>query len=192
VQQDHIAKDEAALPTVLLDSAFVTLGIDAGEKREVVTIDIPGVFLHAKNEDYVIMRMNGTLAELMAKMDPKLYQKYLSDEKGKKVLYLRLRNALYGMMKSALLFYRKLVLELKMMGFMIIPYNPCIANKFVNGSQMTLRWLVDNLRISHKNMVDIMVFIQELERIYGDYLAESTGKKHNYLGMIFNFHLKTR
>ena len=30
------------------------------------------------------MRMNGTLAELMEKTDPKLYRKYLSDKKGKK------------------------------------------------------------------------------------------------------------
>jgi hypothetical protein len=45
----------------------------------------------------------------------------LSEEKGKKVLYLHLRKALYGMMKSALLFYRKLVSELKMMRFRINP-----------------------------------------------------------------------
>jgi len=49
----------------------------------------------------------------MAKMDPKLYRKYLTDKKGKKVLYLRLQKALYGMMKSALLFCRKLISELK-------------------------------------------------------------------------------
>jgi hypothetical protein len=42
------------------------------------------------------MNMNGTLAELMTKTDPKLYQKYPSDEKGKKVLYLRLRKTLTG------------------------------------------------------------------------------------------------
>jgi hypothetical protein len=91
------------------------------------------------------------------------------------------------MMKSTLLFYRKLVSELKMMGFMINPYNPCVANKFANGSQMTLRWHVDNLKISHKNMVNIMVFIQKLKQIYGDNLAESTGKKHDYLRMILDF-----
>ncbi len=102
-------------------------------------------------------------------------------------MYLHLRKALYGMMKRALLFYIKLVSELKMMGFMINPYNPCIANKFVDGSQMTLRWHVDNLMISHKNMVDIMVFILELKHIYGDNLAESTEKEQYYLGMIFNF-----
>ena len=58
---------------------FVTAAIDTKENREVVTIDIPGAFLHATNDDYMVMRMNGTLAELMAKMDPKLYRKCLTD-----------------------------------------------------------------------------------------------------------------
>jgi hypothetical protein len=74
-----------------------------------------------------------------------------------------------------------------MIGFTINPYDPCIANKFVNGSQMNLRWHVDNLMISHKNILEIVVFIQELKRIYEDNLEESTGQKHDYLGMIFNF-----
>ena len=84
VQQSHVAKEEAASPTVALESVFVTAAIDARENREVVTIDIPGAFLHATNDDYVVMRMNGTLAELMAKTDPKLYRKYLTDKKERK------------------------------------------------------------------------------------------------------------
>ncbi len=86
-----------------------------------MTIDIPGRFHHAKNEDYVVMQMNGTLAKLMTKTDPKLYKKYLVNKKGKKVLYLCLQKELYGMMKSALLFYQKLVSELRSMGFIINP-----------------------------------------------------------------------
>ncbi len=77
---------------------FVTSTIDAREKREVVTINIPGASHRATNKDYVIMQMNGTLAKLMAQTDPKLYRKYLVDKKGKKVLYLRLQMALFGMM----------------------------------------------------------------------------------------------
>ncbi len=42
VQQNHITKKEAALPTVGLESVFATAAIDAKENREVVTIDIPG------------------------------------------------------------------------------------------------------------------------------------------------------
>ena len=149
VQREHVAKEEAAAPTVALESVFVTATIDAKEKQEIVTIDIPGAFLHANNDDYVIMKMNGSPAELMVKTDPKFYRKYVTIEKGRKVLYLRLHKALYGMMKSALLFYKKLVRELKEMGFEINPYDPCVANKLVGEKQMTVRWHVDDLMISH-------------------------------------------
>jgi hypothetical protein len=135
VQRLHVAKEEAVSPMVALESVFVMSTIGARENRGVVTIDIPGAFLHAKNEDYVVMQMNGTLVELMAKTDPKLYRRYLLDEKGKKVLYLCLQKVLYGMMISALLFYQKLVSELRSMGFTINPYDPCVANKIVNGKQ---------------------------------------------------------
>ena len=75
VQRKHVAKEDAAVPTVALESVFVTATIDAKEKQEVVTINIPGAFLHANNKDYVIMKMNGSLAELMVKTDPKIYRK---------------------------------------------------------------------------------------------------------------------
>ncbi len=109
-QREHIAKEEAAAPTVMLESVFLTLTIDAKENREVVTIDIPGAFLHADNEDYLIMKMVGTLAELMVKTNPKNVQAIrCSGERKVCIIYLQLQKALYGMMKSALLFYRKLV-----------------------------------------------------------------------------------
>jgi len=90
VQREHVAKEEAAAPTVGLDSVFITSMIDAKERRKVVMIDIPGAFLHADNEDYdyVIIKMAGTLAELMVKTNPKLYRQYVILEKGKSVLYL--------------------------------------------------------------------------------------------------------
>jgi len=135
VQREHVAKDEAAAPTVGLNSVFITSTIDAKERRKVVTINIPGAFLHTDYEDYVIMKMVGTLAELMVNTNPKLYRQYVILEKGKSVLYLRLKKAL--------------VSELQEMGFEINPFDPCVANKMVNGMQMTIRWHVDDLMISH-------------------------------------------
>ena len=41
------------------------------------------------------------------------------------------------MMKSVLL--RKLIKELKEICFEINPYDPCVANKLVDGKQMTVR-----------------------------------------------------
>ncbi len=70
-------------------------------------------------------------------------------------------------MKSALLFYRKLVAELRDMGFEINPYNPCVANQTVNGTQMTVRWHdVDDLMISHTSQDDIMTFMEKIKDIY--------------------------
>ncbi len=85
VQREHVAKEEAAAPAVALESVFVTATIDVKEKQEVVTIDIPGAFLHANNEDYVIMKMNRSLAELMVKTGPKINRKYVTIKKGRQV-----------------------------------------------------------------------------------------------------------
>jgi hypothetical protein len=135
----------------------------------------------------MIMKMVGTLAELMVKTNPKLYQQYAILEKGRSVLYLRLQKALYGMMKSTLLFYRKLVLELREMGFVINPYDPCVANKTVNGAQTTIRWHVGDLMISHLSQDKIMKVVRGIKDIYGENLAETVGTMHDYLGMTFDY-----
>jgi hypothetical protein len=176
--------------SVALESVFVTATIDANEIQKVVTIDIPWAFLHANNKDYVVMKMNGLLAELMVKTDPKIYQKYVTIEKRRQVLYLRLQKVLYGMMKSALLFYRKLIKELKGMGFEINPYDPCMANKLVDGKQMTVRRHADDLMISHVNQDKILKFVKCIKDIYGDNLDENVGMTHDYLGMTFDYAFK--
>ena len=91
------------------------------------------------------------------------------------------------MMKSALLFYRKLIKEQKEMGFEINPYDPCMANKLVEGNQMTVRWHVDDLMISQVNQNKILNFAKCNKDIYGDNLAENMGLTHNYLGMTFDY-----
>ena len=56
---------------------------------------------------------------------------------------MKVQKALYGMLKSALLFYSKLRNDLIQEGFKVNLYDPCVANKQVNGSQMTIVWHVD-------------------------------------------------
>jgi hypothetical protein len=73
------------------------------------------------------------------------------------------------------------------MGFEINPYNICIANKMVNGLQMTIRWQVDDLMISHLKQEEIMQVVQQIKDIYGDNLKEDVGTLHDYLGMTFNY-----
>jgi hypothetical protein len=129
-QRSHIAKDEATAPTVTSEAIFIQSTIFAHEGRDIATCDIPGAFLQVDNPDYVLMRLDGILAELMVQVAPSLYRKYVTtNTKGKAVLYVQLEKAVYGMMKSALLFYRKLVADLTSLGYTINPYDPCVANK---------------------------------------------------------------
>ena len=96
----------------------------------------------------------------MVQVAPALYCKYVTtNAKGKAVLYVQLEKAVYGMMKSALLFYRKLVTHLTSLGYVINPYDPCIANKMINGKQMTICWHVDDLIIGHVESSVVATFL---------------------------------
>ena len=90
---------------------------------------------------------------------PEVYRDYVVIKHGQVVIYLELLKALYGMLQSALLFYRKLRRDLEGVGFTVNPYDPCVANKMVDGAQLTVVWHVDDMKISHvkKKCVDEMI-----------------------------------
>jgi len=93
-------------------------------------------------------------------------------------------------MKSALLFYRKLVADLLSLGFTINPYDPCVANKTINGKQMTICWHVDDLFIGHVDPTVVTSFINWLAQRYDTNdkkLNVVRGHKHDYLGMNLDF-----
>ena len=53
------------------------------------------------------------------------------------------------MLTASLLWYLKFKKDLENIGFKFNDYNPCIANRMVNGSQHTVRFHVDDLFSSH-------------------------------------------
>ena len=78
------------------------------------------------------------MVELLVKLQAELYRKYvITSKNGEPMLYVKLLEALYGLLMSALLFCKKLACDLVDMGFEICPYDLCVANKNVNGLQMT-------------------------------------------------------
>ena len=79
--------------------------MDAFEGRDVATADVAGAYLNVKMDEFVIMKItNPHHIRIMCKID-KTYEKYVTIENGKKVLYVQLLKALYGCVKSALLWY---------------------------------------------------------------------------------------
>jgi hypothetical protein len=93
------------------------------------------------------------------------------------------------MLKSALLFYRKFVDDLKnyTSPFVINPYDPCVANATIGGKQMTITWHIEDLKISHVDAFRITIKCQYIASIYGDGLVIYRGKVHDYLGMDMHF-----
>ncbi len=70
---------------------------------------------------------------------PDIYQKHMTtNNKGQLELYVHLHKALYGLLKSALLFYKKLSNDRIQDGFTTNPYDSCMVNKQVRGSQLAV------------------------------------------------------
>ncbi len=94
-QRDYMTKQETSAPTVATEALILTCVVDAIEDRDVATCDIPGAFMQSDMKGKVVMKLEGVMAEVILKIDPKLYTKYIAQENGKDVIYVILQNALY-------------------------------------------------------------------------------------------------
>ena len=142
---------------------MITATINALEGRDVEVVYIPGAYLSTGMDDEVHLVFRGTLADMMVAAEPAIYWPFFSYETGKAVLYVRLQKELYGYIKSALLFYKKLVGDLEAYGFRINPYDLCMDNKMIGEKQIKVCWHVDDLKISCVDANKLTKMIQWLE-----------------------------
>jgi hypothetical protein len=193
--REWLSREDAASPTVALESIMLTAIVDAKEQRDVMTADIPNAFIqaHMPNIDdaneRVFMKITGILVNLLIEMAPEIYSPFVVIENGKKVIYTQVLMALYGMLVAALLWYKKFRSDLEQQKFEFNPYDPCVANKMVMQKQQTVRFHVDDLKSSH---VDTRVndeFEKWLNKMYGTHgkVKSTRGKVHDYLGMTFDY-----
>ena len=101
-QRSLYDKLQTASPTVATDALFLTILIDAYEKRDVGTADVAGAYLKALMDNYVLMKFSGDSVDILCRMNPD-HTPFVAVESGKRVLYARLVKAIYGCVKSALL-----------------------------------------------------------------------------------------
>jgi hypothetical protein len=153
-QRDYISKEDASSPTVTTESVLLSCIIDVKEERDVTVVDIPNAFVQTrvKNEkDMVFIKIQGILVDILVEIAPYAYKSYvLKDKKGSKHLMVQCQNALYGTMVASLLYYQKFVKSLADIDFVINPYAPCVANKMIEGDQMTICFHVDDFKLSHR------------------------------------------
>jgi hypothetical protein len=196
--QDYISKEDASSPTITTEAVLLSCIIDAKEERDVTVIDIPNPFIQTRvedEEDMAIIKIRGVLLDILVQIAPNIYKSYVTtNKKGMKQLLVQGQNALYGTMVASLLYYHKFTKSLTSVGFKINPYDPCVANKTVDGTQMTICFHVDDCKLSHHssrandNMIDLLR--QEYESIFEDGLGQMTvsrGRVHKYLGMTLDY-----
>ena len=122
--------------------------IDANEDRDVATADVVRAYLLADMNEFTMVKIVGTAKDIMCQVNPD-YKNYITKERFKNALYLRLTKALYGCMQFALLWYRIFKGYLEKLGFVLNPYDPRVANKVIDDKQCTICWNVDDTKILH-------------------------------------------
>jgi hypothetical protein len=113
------------------------------------------------------MTITGVLAGILVDINPELYGPAVVMENRKKVIYVEVLKAIYGVLEAALLWYKTFRKDLKDNGFIFNPYDPCVANKKVQGSQQTIVFHVDDLKSSHKSKSVNGKFEKWLNSMYG-------------------------
>ena len=118
--------------------------IDARENRDVAILDVPGVYLQAylaarENGERVLLKLTGDFIDIMCKVSPE-HKKNKVYKKGRKFLYIEVLKLIYGCVESALRLYGLYSSTLQGEGFVIIPYNQCVATKLIKGKQCTVVW----------------------------------------------------
>ena len=193
-QRNWINPEEAASPTVMTDSILLTAGIEAKEGRDVATWDIPNAFIQTaveeidKDGDRIVMKIRGAMVDMLLELDPK-YEEFVVYEKGQKILYVHILRAIYGMLMSGLLYYKKFKKAIEGRGYVLNDYDPCVANKTINGKQHTISWHVDDLKASHVDPKVNDEFGEWLQKEFGQIkdVTGTRGKRHVYLGMTLDY-----
>ena len=111
-------------------------------------IDIPNAFIQTRVEDekeMAIIKIRRILVDILVDLAPDVYREFVTTyKKVIKTLVVQCQNALYGTMVASLIYYRKFVKSLMYIGFVLNPYDPCVAKNIIGGHQMTICFHVDD------------------------------------------------
>ena len=176
--------ETVASPTVSQEGLLASLITGVYEDRKFISFDVPGAFLQAEmSEDKLtLMKFEGeTMVDLMCQTNDE-YKQYVRFEGKKKVLYIQVIRAIYGCIESALQWYKLFTGTLISQGFKLNPYDKCVANKIINGKQLTIVWHVDDCLVSHHSQKDLDQFAQTMIKEFGD-MKINRGNGHEFLGM---------
>ena len=86
-------------------------------------------------------------------------------ENRNKVIYVEIPCTIYSMLESILVWYWEFQSDIEELGFVLNPYDACVANHMVD-RQHTIHFHVDDLLISHLNPKPNDQFVKQLNTKY--------------------------
>ena len=96
-----------------------------------------------EKKDIATIKLRGVLVDITYRVSSD-YQAYVTrDKRGVNQLLPNFQNSLYGKMVAILIYYSKFTNIFTIIGFEIKPYDLCIANNVIDGSQTTIFFYVD-------------------------------------------------
>lgn len=177
------SKAEISSPAITFESLIATFVVDAYEKH-VVTSDVSGAFLKEEQKDYVLLRLTGEAFKAILRANPGKDEEYVTTEGNVGMLYVQLLQAMYGTLTAAISWYTLFAETLIQMGFVLNPYDLCVASKEINGTQFTICWYVDDIKLSHRDHREVTKMLNMLEGKFGS-MNITRGLEHTYLGVNF-------
>jgi len=94
-----------------------------------MTADIPNAFVQTKlrsesvKDERVIMKITGVLVDMLVELNLQLFGSFVVNNR--KVIYVIVLKALYGMLITSLLWYQKFRKDLQSIGFKFNVYDSC-------------------------------------------------------------------
>ena len=167
---------------------MISCVVGAKEHSHVATCDIDGFFLRMLMNKRTHVILTGKMVDLMVEENPTRYKDYMTfDKNGQQALCLEVKKALYGCMESARILWEVITRCLvEAMKFIVNPYDMCVPNKVIDGSQCTVLWNVDDFNISQANKHAVEEVILRLEKQYGK-MAVDRGFLETFVGLYIKF-----
>jgi hypothetical protein len=173
---------ETTSPTVGMSSVYMLAALAAKEGRQVMTIDVGNAYLNAAIQRDVFMRIEPTIARMLAQLDPS-YATHVQQDGS---IVVKLKKALYGCVESSQLWYDNIRTKLLTLGFVQNRKDACVFNKVHNGKQLTVALYVDDLMCTCVDPSALEWLYEELLSEYHE-LNVHRGSFHSYLGQSFDF-----
>ena len=156
-------------------------------------MNIPNAFVQTDNVGEVVhMKIRGEMVHMLVDIAPEIYKDHVEIENGRPVLCVQdlVLKALCSVLQSSLLCHERWVKDIEAQGFVLNPYDPCVANKMANGKQLTLTWHVDDVKVLHMWRSRWWTSLFNGSKIKCGQITPvkpSRGQAHDYLAMMIDF-----